>query len=628
MKTKTHLTPVLLLVPSKTERDFYTKKCIPQDIYQVSHVESLSKLKNHLEPPPELIIVDLNMGESKGLKTFYELQKKCPNSPIIVISDREDPHEPLEAIEQGAYNYFKKKDIHPKTFVKDLKLVIDRHRRENALKQSLLHAQNDLEHKSQFVATLSHEIRNPLNAIAGITYLLAQNSSLSPMQKDLVQRLKSASDFVVSLVNNVLDLEKIQFGSMRVERNDINIRHLVKDCLDLYSIEADKKNVILSDFVHPDVPRVICSDDNRIRQVLMNLLSNALKYAPSEHIQVEVSYQENQVTIAVEDQGPGIPKEKLGCLFKPFSQVKQEDCKKGTGLGLSICRKIANLLGGDIHVTSTLGKGSKFYFSLQDSSNFVLVKLKRMNLARKRVLIACDDSSIAGILSKQLAARHVMVHHLSHEEDTSKLDKKYDLILYDKDDVNLHGIASGHQIPKLSIVKNPMLSEEYGNALKSPFNHFKTLEKTAKVLGEHLHLLPTPQTVKHPKLEKFEKVLIVDDEEVNGYILKKMLKKYSKKVHVANNGDDAIHKYTQNNGYDMVFMDCSMPQLNGMEAAKKIKEIDSAAMIVAVSGKSKIDVMEQSGVMDYFLAKPVSLNTLDILIEKRSPAIMKKRKLK
>jgi len=507
--------------------------------------------------------------------------------------------------------------------------------------ENLIKAKNEAEQasrvKSAFLATMSHEIRTPLNAIIGMSSVMRE-TRLSAEQDNYVNAIKTSGDSLLSLVNNILDFSKIEAGMMMIEKVDVMPEECATETLEILGNLANEKGIYLYYRIHPDVPAKILSDKTRLRQVLINLVGNAIKFTERGYIEIAMKPAgNNQIKISVTDTGIGIPKEKINGLFKVFSQVDDSTTRKygGTGLGLAITDKLVNLLGGQIKVASKQGKGSQFTFTIKDFSQGKYPTRRGDTLQKYpgvKIVVVTPRQAIGHIFSSLNDERSIETIVVNSLADAIPLVDNINSILVDAEQLRETEIPKELQNKELYVIKRnlqqlpaiirdvlsiddkrtiniPISSKDYQQVLdrviKLKENKTAPLKKVSNAkLGDTLSLT----------------TLVVDDNKVNLMMMEVIMKNLGYKVDFANNGKEAVAKCEETQ-YDLVFMDLQMPEMDGIEATKVIKEQKSEEdfpAIVALTANAFPEDRQaclDAGMID-FLAKPVTIDAIKTFITK------------
>ncbi len=535
------------------------------------------------------------------------------------------------------------------------KLEIELRRAKESSQRARKAAEKETRIKSDFLANMSHEIRTPIHTITGMSELLGE-TELDPEQQEYIDQIAFSADVLLSLINDILDFSKIEAGKLSLETIDFDLQKMAEDAVDLVALEAHKKGLETAVFVDNGVPTLLRGDPVRLRQVIVNLFNNAVKFTHKGQVVVFVEKKSEtdfhvMLEFRVEDTGIGIPEEKKSKLFKVFSQVDSSTTRKygGTGLGLSISKNLAHMMNGQIGVESEEGQGSNFWFTahLEKQKEVSFYHALEQNYFPFRVLIVDDNQTVRTILREYLEEWGCEVEEIPDGPTALKLlgeaqqsEHSYDICLVDllmpgmdgwqfASEVNANEkLADTHLVLMSPTGKSGdeakmKLLHWFSGYLNKPVKKGKLFEIIFSVTNAEGAAAPEELgTGDEEAVEMVEEItggkfLVAEDHEVNQQLFKTILENLGHEVHIANNGVEAV-KSVKSQRYDLIFMDVQMPEMNGYEATASIRNLGVDTPIVAVTAsalKGEEEKCLEVG-MDGFLIKPFKKKDLLPVLDK------------
>ncbi len=522
--------------------------------------------------------------------------------------------------------------------------ITEQHEKEKELIQAKQDATAASRAKSDFLSHMSHEIRTPLNAIIGLTHV-AENSDSEEQIKDLLNKVNTSSKHLLAIVNDILDISRIEAGKLSVSHSEIDLVAVIEEAVNIVAQRADEKKQRLDLFIDGDIPKYVKSDAIRLKQVIMNLLVNAVKFTPeSGEIVVRTQVlktQNNRVIIklSVTDNGIGIEQDSVEKLFHPFEQADSKTTRsyEGTGLGLAISRSIVELMGGVIGATSERGKGSTFYFVLplelaETKPATIDVAFEDLN-----VLVVDDDEETCLYMNSLFSQFGVNAKWvLSGKEAVNTVNKAaeeknaYNVVFVDWHMPEMNGIETVKQIrevcgPDTFVIMFSMFEwgeiEQQAKAagvsmfLTKPIFPSRLFNALTQICGQHKAVLRASKAAS--LLLKDKRILVVEDIQINQYILQELLKNTGAILTQAMDGQQALDVFKEQEGaFDAILMDIQMPVMDGLEATRQIRASDvpgaKSVPIIAMTAnvfKEDIDQALMAG-MDAHVGKPIDADIL------------------
>ncbi|MBI9088366.1 MAG: response regulator [Desulfobacterium sp.] len=505
--------------------------------------------------------------------------------------------------------------------------------------------------KSNFLARMSHEIRTPMNAVIGMAHL-ALGTDLTPKQTDYIQKIKSSADALLHIINDILDFSKVEAGKLSLETIEFNLDDVLGSLADLVAFNAEKKGLELVFSTAPDVPLNLLGDPLRLGQILTNLTGNAVKFTEQGEIVVHVMVQkktDREVTLcfSVTDTGIGLSEKQISSLFQPFTQADESTTRKfgGTGLGLSISRHLVEIMGGTIRIESTPGQGSSFTFTAVfalGKEQPLPIPLPAADLMGIKVLVVDDNDAAREVLCTMLESLSFDVEGvvsgeaaLQHIAYAAAHDRYFDLVVLDWKMPGLDGIETLRMIkrqqappqtPAILMVTAYDQAEVKNDAIESGIDGFITKPTNQSLLFDTITMIFNRETwERRKKRQEYvppqnqltaiagAQVLVVEDNAINRQVTREFLIQAGIRVDTAKNGLQAIAAIAEKE-FDLVLMDIQMPELDGLEATRRLRRLPEYALlpIVAMTAHAIAGDRKKSmdAGMDDHVTKPIDPDEL------------------
>ena len=622
---------------------------------------------------PTVILQDLVMPGIDGLTLVkqFRTNEATHQIPIVVLSTKEDPVVKGDAFAAGASDYLVKLPNriellarirhHSRAYLNQIQRD-EAYRALRESQQQLLDRNTDLvslnekleeatHAKSEFLANTSHEVRTPMNAIIGMTTLLG-DTELTNEQRDFVETIRSGAEALLAIINDILDFSKIESGHLDLEWHPFDLRNCIEEAVDLLASRAAERNLDLVCLLDDDLPGTVMGDITRLRQVMVNLISNAVKFTPEGEIIIQ-AHKESvpeklrrlRLHFSLRDSGVGIPADKMDRLFKSFSQVDSSTTRQygGTGLGLAISKRLAELMGGTMWVESTPGKGSTFHFTIEvEPMDTPAEPAKALRLLEGRRLLVVEDHPLNRQLISSLARKWGLIvkEASTATEALASLGQpgKFDVVLLDMQLPERNGFNLAEAIrtsPGCRSVPLVLLSSTrlragderlaalgFSVTLHKPVRSTQLLDALARAIAGLTQARKTPavpQVDTTLALQLPLRILLADDNPVNQKVGLLLLEKMGYRADAVANGIEVVSALDRQ-PYDIVLLDVQMPEMDGHQAATEIcrRWPEKRPRLIAITGDAMRRDREEclAAGMDDYMAKPLRVKELESILRK------------
>jgi CheY-like chemotaxis protein len=623
-----------LTIIKNTLKDYY-------DVYTFASSPKMFEMTEHIKP--DLFLLDVEMPIMNGYETTKQLKgnDKLKDIPIIFLTNMSDAKSEMNGLNLGAVDYIHKPFVAP--------LLLRRIQIHLSLIEHQLEAQNASRAKGEFLSHMSHEIRTPLNAIIGMINIAINTDDLQKL-KYCLQRAGSASKHLLNIINDILDISKIEAHRFELAYSEFNFEKMLMDIINVTNVRAEEKNLNFAVILNTNVPSLIISDELRFSQVIMNLLNNAIKFTPENGkvvLRVEkIEEDGDDITLKTEvaDSGIGMTEEQQKRLFVSYGQADSNISKNfgGTGLGLVISKQIVELMNGEIWLESKPNKGSKFMFTTKVKKGIgkadVLLSAK-INKDELRILAVDDSEETRMYFAHIMEAFHLPCDIATNGKEALEMlkktgDKPYNLFFVDWQMPEMDGIELTKKIKELTGDKSFVIMLSMAD--------WRTIEKDALAAGVN-QFVPKPlfpsvlinvinECIEIPKDGsgrqkgatntgfnfKDYTILVAEDVEINREILISLLEETDISIEFAQNGTNAVSMFRMHpDKYSLILMDLNMPEMDGYEATQTIRSLEDVPRakdicIIAMTAnvfREDIEKCLAAGMNDH-IGKPIAPETL------------------